>query len=333
MDRQRSGEGGQLAVLLVVFNRPETLGPVLHGLRSSRPQRVYVARDAPRGAFPADTQRCALVRALVESIDWTDEVRWLSQPANLGFSKATESAIEWFFEHEPRGIVLEDDCVTSPAFYRFASQLLERYDAEPRVRFVAGHNPLGRVDLAASYFFSTTPYIWGWASWRHKWFPFDSSIPAWDDIAVRRQVRSRMDSRYYRLMRRYWRRIRRGSVTSWDLALHFDLLASGQVSIIPARNLVTNIGFGDGSTNSPVAWPMEYRQQRDDNFEITSHPSDCAASPVLERALRDNRFPLSRRIGELLPARGKRIVRRVVARKPGFGYMDMRERLLKRDGG
>jgi hypothetical protein len=42
-------------------------------------------------------------------------------------------AISWFFEQEPEGIVLEDDCVPHASFFPFCAELLKHYRDENRV--------------------------------------------------------------------------------------------------------------------------------------------------------------------------------------------------------
>jgi hypothetical protein len=264
----------------------------------------------------ADATRCAAVLDIVKSIRWT-KVVYKTYENNQGFSLASMTAIDWFLENEPEGIILEDDCVASPTFYSFAAEMLQRFRHQENVRFVSGHNPLGMLgEYTSSYFFTQTPYIWGWATWKHKWIGFDSSLAAWKSEANRDAVRARMGVRYFNLMRRYWQSIFDCKLDSWDIALHFDLVLNGHLAAMPRKNLVTNIGFSNDATNNSSGWPNEYRQSRyvlgNGDLDLI-HPDLIRIEANLEEAIFRNRFPLVRRFAENFPPRVREDLRRLSA--------------------
>lgn len=104
-------------VLLIAFNRPETTSQVLALLQELKPQRLYLACDGPRPDRPKDADLCAAVRELLASgITWSCEVHRLMRPANLGCRLGVSGAIDWFFEQEEEGVILEDDILPEPSF-------------------------------------------------------------------------------------------------------------------------------------------------------------------------------------------------------------------------
>ena len=54
---------------------------------------------------------------LSSNVDWDCEVKTLFRDKNLGCKYAVSSAIDWFFENEEMGIILEDDCLPSQSFF------------------------------------------------------------------------------------------------------------------------------------------------------------------------------------------------------------------------
>ena len=110
-------------VLLLLFSRPDTARRVFETIRRARPTRLYVAADGPRPGHPTDAQRCAETRAVVQEVDWPCEVFTLFQEHNLNCGRAPVTALNWFFEHEPEGIILEDDCVPAPSFFPFCARV------------------------------------------------------------------------------------------------------------------------------------------------------------------------------------------------------------------
>ncbi|GAB2955568.1 hemolytic protein HlpA [Hymenobacter coalescens] len=300
-------------VLLLVFNRPEPTRRVLEALRQVRPRHLYVAADGPRAHRPDDAALCEQVRALVQAaVDWPCELRTLFRDTNLNCGVGPATAISWFFGHESEGIILEDDCVPTPDFFPFCQEMLARYRHDERVMHVGGNNfgREARQPLAAgadSYFFSGQVNSWGWASWRRAWHLYDFHLSLWPELQRRGLLRQLYPSA---LERRYWLpkfRALHGAPQPpdiWDYQWHFAVAAHSGLTIVPAVNLVRNIGFGDDATHTfdaadahadvataELSWPLR-------------HPV-----AVLRDRPRDRRrfreFMLSRLVAQLLrlPAR------------------------------
>ena len=101
-------------VLFLIFNRPETTQQVFSAIKKAKPPRLYVAADGPRSDYPYESEGCEIVRSIATNVDWDCEVKTLFRETNLGCGLAVTSAIDWFFEQESEGIILEDD--TTQAF-------------------------------------------------------------------------------------------------------------------------------------------------------------------------------------------------------------------------
>lgn len=164
-------------VLFVVFNRPETTSRVFNSIRNARPARLYVAADGPRAMREGEAQRCVEVRRIASAVDWPCEVRTLFRDENIGCRRSVSGAISWFFEHEPEGIILEDDCLPDASFFSYCATLLERYRIEPRVMAITGNNFQPSMEgYSASYYYSIYNHVWGWASWRRAWALYDADM-------------------------------------------------------------------------------------------------------------------------------------------------------------
>ena len=120
-------------VLFLVFNRPDVTMRVFEAIRHARPRRLYVAADGPRAGISSETGKCEQTRQIATQVDWDCEVKTLFRSENLGCRVAVSSAIDWFFENEPEGIILEDDCLPHPTFFHFCQELLERYQHDQRI--------------------------------------------------------------------------------------------------------------------------------------------------------------------------------------------------------
>lgn len=146
------------AILLILFNRVNTTQKVFERIREVRPKRLYLAADGPRHKL--ECKACEEARLVVSAVDWDCEVYRLYQEQNLGCDTHCYRAISWFFEREPEGIVLEDDCLPSTSFFGFCSTLLAYYRKDERIGHIAGSNyQFGDKRGDGSYYFSNLTHV------------------------------------------------------------------------------------------------------------------------------------------------------------------------------
>jgi hypothetical protein len=235
-------------VLLLAFNRPDCTSQVFEAIRARQPARLYVAVDGPRPNRPEETELCDQVRRIVSAVDWPCRLRTKFRHENLGCRQAVSGAIDWFFQTETEGIILEDDCLPHPSFFDYCDELLGLYRHEPRVMVVSGDNTLqGPFPGETSYLFSRYPLIWGWATWARAWKHYDWSRYVGADrqpVIDRLTSDPRMRLRWTRILQQ----VADGTRDTWDYPWNYFVWEQGGLSAIPAVNLVSNIGIGDAAT-------------------------------------------------------------------------------------
>jgi hypothetical protein len=246
------------AVLFIIFNRPENTQQVFDAIKKAKPTRLYIAADGPRRDILGEDQICEEVRKIATDIDWDCQVRTLFREENLGCGKGPCTAITWFFEHETEGIILEDDCLPSPSFFSFCSELLEHYRYDTRIMEIGGNN-LEEPHLRNkeySFGFSNQIYIWGWATWRRAWKLHDFDMSHYDEVYKKRYLDSSYKSIYerdfyqYVFGKMYEGDERTNSRTIWDYQWQFACKINSGLTIVPNKNLVSNLGFGINATNT-----------------------------------------------------------------------------------
>lgn len=240
-------------ILFLVFNRPAPTAQVFAAIRAARPPRLYVAADGARSNRPGEEQRCEQTRRVATAVDWPCEVKTLFREKNLGCKQAVSQALDWYFECEEEGVVLEDDCVPDPSFFRYCDELLEYHRNDDRVALISGDNfQFGRAYGDSSYYFSRYVHIWGWASWRRMWRHYDRDMKAWpafrDGGGLQRIFGTR--SREIKYWRRVFDAVHRGEIDTWDYQVNFAVWAQRMLTILPQKNLVKNIGFGTDATHT-----------------------------------------------------------------------------------
>lgn len=240
-------------VLLIIFNRPQTVRQALDALRLVKPKHVYVAADGPRADRPEDSPKCVAARAVIDEIDWPCEIQTYFREENRGCGHGPAEAITWFFEKVEAGIILEDDCLPDPSFFPYCAELLEKYRDDSRIAIVSGTNPVGNWrDKNRSYLFSTMPSTWGWATWRRAWEKFDYEGSAWRTEDGKAKVRQTLgNDRYFQhFSRQFDIHFKEVRPDVWDYQWYFCCLYHGSIGIVPARNLISNIGFDENATHT-----------------------------------------------------------------------------------
>jgi len=263
-------------LLLVAFNRPDLFERLIERLRETKPEKIYVAVDGPRADHHQDAVKVARTRELIATIDWTAEVQVLAQDSNLGCGQGVSTALSWFFDHEERGIILEDDILPQPTFFDFCTELLDRYADDERVLAISGCNFVpqeyqSHPDLP--YRFSRVPHIWGWATWRRSWELHSLDMSNWRHrMGLKRLWESSGRSLQGML---FWRSIfdllARDQIDTWDMQYTFEGMAREMWTATSNVNLVDNIGFGAEATHTEIR-PSYLRTSENIEIPITKVP-------------------------------------------------------------
>ncbi|MBI1792661.1 MAG: glycosyltransferase family 2 protein [Chloroflexi bacterium] len=242
-------------ILFVIFNRPDLTQQVFARIREAKPAQLFIAADGPRADHSDDVNLCAEARSVVEQVDWTCEVRTLFRETNLGCKNGVSTAIDWFFEHVESGIILEDDCVPDLTFFRYCSELLDRYCDDERIMIISGNNfQQGIQRTHYSYFYSHFLHIWGWATWRRAWQHYDGKLKHWPAL---RDTSWLLDIHGSKAAAVYWQgnfdKAYTGEVDTWCYPWLYSAWEQNGLAISPEINLVSNIGFDERATHTKSA--------------------------------------------------------------------------------
>jgi hypothetical protein len=285
-------EAKRAPVLFLIFNRPDSTEQVFEAIKRARPPRLYVAADGPRSDRNDDRELCAQARVVVEQIDWPCEVRTLFRDKNLGCMNAVSSAIDWFFETEEEGIILEDDCLPHPDFFRFCEVMLSEYRDNERLMHIAGANfqqANWRGD--GSYYFSRYNHIWGWATWKRAWESYDVHMSTYSEQEAEALLKRMFDTGRER---RYWMsifsRLVNGEIGTWDYQWTYAIWQQDGLAIIPNVNLVTNLGFDNSGTHTAGHDVMGIGRMPMKPLGLISHPSHVQVDRVADRYALNNVF-------------------------------------------
>ena len=260
-------------VAFLIFNRSETTKRVFAEIAKVKPPKLLVIADGPRSNKPEEMTRCQEAREIINQVDWDCDVLKNYSDVNLGCKKRVSSGLNWVFKMVEEAIILEDDCLPHPTFFRFCEELLEKYRDETRISQISGSNFLfNKFDLKNSYYFSKFQFVWGWASWRRVWKHYDVNMKKWPSFChtddFKRLIGNKKISDYYT---KIFEKVYKEKIDTWDYQWFFSNLVKKKVSIIPKYNLISNIGFGHGATHTNFLHPLANIQLDQMEFAL-SHP-------------------------------------------------------------
>ena len=253
-----------VAVLMLVFNRVETTERVFERVRQARPRYLYVVADGARSQKAGEAEKCEAVRQIFTTrVDWECTVVTLFRAENWGCRKSVSDGITWFFSQVEEGIILEDDCLPNESFFTFCAAMLAKYRADNSVMHVSGCQliPNAFPKQPNGYFFSRIPYIWGWATWRRAWQAYDAEMESLPNyLATRGQELEELGAYLKGKFLRNFEQVKRYELNTWDYQWTLSILRDKGKCIVPAQNLISNIGFGAEATHTATVSHLANQQ-------------------------------------------------------------------------
>jgi hypothetical protein len=261
----------QAPIAFLVFNRPDTTARVFAEISKVKPRKLLVVADGPRPNRHEEAGRCAAVRSVIEKVDWDCEILKNYSDINLGCKCRVSSGLDWIFSTVDRAIVLEDDVIPHPTFFRFCDELLEKYAEDERVGAICGCNfQDGMERTPYSYYFSRYNHCWGWASWARAWSHYDVGMRLWPEVRDGGYLRSMVgDSECLEHWHTAFQTVYEGKLDTWDYQWTFACWAKNMLAVLPQVNLVTNIGFSREATHTT-----------DPASRVAEKPMGCLSFPL-----------------------------------------------------
>jgi hypothetical protein len=280
-----------IPVAFIIFNRPDTTGRVFAEIAKAKPPKLLVIGDGARANKAGEADKVNACRDIISQVDWNCEVLTNFSEVNLGCKRRVSSGIDWVFAQVEEAIILEDDCVPEPTFFRFCEELLIKYRDDHRVSMISGDNfQFGQKHGDSSYYFSNFHHIWGWASWRRAWVDYDVDAKIWpkmrDDNRLDALCLGNEESNFWN---KNFQSVFDGVIDTWDYQWVLSCWTQGRLAVIPQVNLVSNIGFGKEATHTTVETIYAEMPCEPMHFPLT-HPEIFLASKVADRYTARNMF-------------------------------------------
>jgi len=213
-------------------------------------------------------------RKIFDQINWKCDVKKKFSKKNLGIKNGVVSAIDWFFQNEDEGIIIEYDCFPSLDFFNYCEKLLNYYRNNEEIFSISGNNIIdnGIYSDYDFYFSSITP-IWGWATWKRSWNLYKKKIYKKDIDLIIKKIRKTYAYPYRKFLEHNYTAIfNKTNLTTWSFNLMFNQILNSKKCIIPKKNLIKNIGSGEDATNAFLNFGKIYGMQKLNKLNVTRFP-------------------------------------------------------------
>lgn len=263
-------------ILLITFNRPDHTRQTLRRILEAQPRDLYIFQDGARKGNANDALKCQQVRDVINELVAEYKAKHSSSlltlhsyfsEANLGCGAGPMTGISWFFENVEQGIVMEDDCLAHPDFFPYCEELLNRYKGT-EVKFINSTLYDDRwtkalvpniditsylLPLTCSYGFSRYMVTGAWASYREVWQGFDLDLK--DMSALEFAWHVYLLTGNLAEAEWWWYQVRaiqqdKNKKSYWDYQMQIHLFRQNALTIHPAVNLISNIGFDAEGTHT-----------------------------------------------------------------------------------
>jgi hypothetical protein len=261
-----------LPALILAYLRPEGVERLVRDLASQGVPRIYISIDGAKdddGKIRQLQLRQQIRELKDEFLDIEFKVRVCG--SNLGSGAGVFSGVDWFFENEDSGIILEDDLIIGKRIIQYFEKLLIDLSNQKDVGMITGSKLFNNNE---DYCWTTYPIVWGWATWRNRWLELKEGMLS-EEFKANRNLMVASERNYWKIGRR---RSLSLAIDAWDIPFASEFHNREMKCVILPENQVTNVGMDSQATHKmndgwPLGIPLGSKtfEANQDVIELISH--------------------------------------------------------------
>jgi hypothetical protein len=215
--------------------------------------KIYVAVDGPRGV--EDEGKVQSVRALVSTYSKDVVVATRFGGSNLGCRTWVSSSINWFFNAEAFGIIVEEDILLDARFYEWCLDVGSRFENDAGIMHVNAFYPSGSSLPERNAHLTKFATSWGWATWRDAWSKYDDSMSGFLKrglIGRLTYLKAKIGAGWPAAIHYFFalHMTAQGKLSSWAYRWNLTIWDQDGVALSPGINLSENIGVGQDASHT-----------------------------------------------------------------------------------
>ena len=244
-----------IPILVLCFARVDTLRQTLESILKQPHGAIYISCDGPS---PAYERECADVRDYITELLRSGVIQNLRlSDINEGTLIGVSKGIDWFFDQEAIGVIIEDDLVLEPRLLD-AVEISRTYLANSNVMSVGLYNRvptnfISNNDLIVRR--SKFVISCGWVTTRKEWndrIKTFHGVNYWGLFLAMIRAIGPSSAAYHLWFYALQRRQEKNDVRkcNWDDLWQVNCFLKRKTNAVFNRNLITNIGDGEGATHT-----------------------------------------------------------------------------------
>lgn len=259
-------------IILFTYRRPRHAQQTVEALlmnKEAAASDLIIYSDGPKNEDAvAGVEQ---TRKYIHSIKGFSSIQIIERSYNWGLANSIIDGVTSVVNKYGRGIVVEDDLITSPYFLQYMNEALELYEDSQDVISIHGYMYPVKEQLPESFFIKTAD-CWGWATWKRGWDLFNSdSKELLYEIECKKRCREFNFNNSYPYTDMLKAQID-GKVDSWAIRWYASALVNDKLTLYPGRSLVFQNGM-DGIDGTHCG--------EDIRFEV-----ELSQTPILLRKLK-----------------------------------------------
>ena len=245
-------------LLVLAYNRPEKMQQVIDSLRVLKPKTLMIAVDGPKPGNAADAAKVEAVQRVVDGIDWTDDVETRFRPANLGLRSAVADAVTWAVSTHGEATIIEDDALPGPDFLPYSAAMLDRFRDDDRVAHISGYNlvPPQILGTSAGSRLTLYPESFAWSTWERAWSAYDPTLEWARNVTIAELAKITGSTVAALRWKQHFDDAAAERISTWAYRWIASMWSKGSLTLSPNANLVTYIGYDQG-THATLTAPWD----------------------------------------------------------------------------
>ena len=235
-----------------IWIRPECQKRQFDRIAEAKPSTLFLISDGGRN--DDEWKKIRLNREYVEShIDWDCKVYKLYHDHNEGLYATGKQGHDLIWSNADYCILLEDDILPDVTYFRFCQEIFEKYRNDTRVSAITGLNLMGVYEPASSdWFFSRKVAISGFGMWKRTYEQFYSRDFGRDSyvMSLLKEETKKNEKKKKKILGYAENEFYEGHMAFSEFYTEFSAYGQHQLIVVPKRNLISNIGYGEGSAHA-----------------------------------------------------------------------------------
>ena len=231
--------------LIVAYQRPDELQEMLDLVDAEKFDRVFIVIDQPKYKTKENLERFSgVTQTALTFASSRPDVEVDVRSTNYGILRNFEDAINACFQSVNQLCILEDDCIPSVGIRSYIDSILA-LPLDSRIKLFTLTRPsffpsVGNFELTHS------PLMWGWVVSKQNWNLISSLMNKKSGSGLfpfpRIFFQSFLYSGYYRAIN--------NQLDALDALVAYAFSSQDFLTLIPPKNLVSNVGTGPLATNT-----------------------------------------------------------------------------------